>query len=140
MVSYVGGGKYQEPLTVSNAANSLLQLSDKWIVVASSLGVPSSAIDVINVSSRRDDQVALRKVVEWWFMNTANPEWNQVYDILIKVCCIHVMSDYPPVVLVNNYAGFFCSQYKFSLMKQTNNISTSLHQSDTKKMHTETFL
>ena len=93
---------------MSNAANSLLQLSDKWIVVASSLGVPSSAIDVINVSSRRDDQVALRKVVEWWFMNTANPEWNQVYDVLIKVCCIHVMSDYPPVVLVNNYAGFFC--------------------------------
>ena len=60
----------------------LLQLSDKWIVVASSLGVPSSAIDVINASSRRDNQVALRKVVEWWFMNTSNPEWNQVHQVL----------------------------------------------------------
>ena len=78
----IGGEKYREPLTVSNAANVLIQLSDKWIVVASSLGVPSSAIDVINVSSRRDNQVALRKVVEWWFMNTSNPEWNQVHQVL----------------------------------------------------------
>ena len=79
---YIGGEKYREPLTVSNAANMLLRLSNKWIVVASSLGLPSSAIDVINVSSRRDNQVALRKVMEWWFMNTANPEWNQIHQVL----------------------------------------------------------
>ena len=78
---HVGGEKYQEPLTVSYAVNVLLQLSDKWIVVASSLGLPSSAIDVINVSSQRDNQVALRKVVEWWFMNTANPEWDQIHQV-----------------------------------------------------------
>ena len=79
---HVGGEKYREPLTVSYAVNVLLQLSDKWIVVASSLGLPSSAIDVITVSSRRDNQVALRKVVEWWFTNTANPEWNQIHQVL----------------------------------------------------------
>ena len=72
---------------MSNAANVLLQLSDKWIVVASSLGLPSSAVDVITVSSQRDNQVALKKVVEWWFTNTANPEWDQIHQVLNQGIC-----------------------------------------------------
>ena len=68
-------------MTVANAVNVLLKLSDQWIRVASSLGLPSSVTDIITVSSRMDAQVALRKVVEWWFMNNANPEWNDILKV-----------------------------------------------------------
>ena len=59
----------------------LVKLSDQWIRVASLLGLPSSVTDVITVSCRKDNQVALRKVVEWWFMNNANPEWDDILNI-----------------------------------------------------------
>ena len=69
-------------MTIANAVNMLLKLSDQWIWVASLLGLPSSVIDVITVSCQKDNQVALKKVVEWWFMNNANPEWDDIHQVL----------------------------------------------------------
>ena len=69
-------------MTIANAVSMLLKLSDQWIRVASLLGLPSSVTDVITVSCQKDNQVALRKVVEWWFMNNANPEWDHIYQVL----------------------------------------------------------
>ena len=69
-------------MTIANAVSMLLKLSDRWIRVASLLGLPSSVTDVITVSCRKDDQVALRKVVEWWFMKNANPEWGDIHQVL----------------------------------------------------------
>ena len=68
-------------MTIANAVNMLLKLSDQWIRVASLLHLPGSVIDVITVSCQKDSHVALRKVVEWWFMNNANPEWDQILDL-----------------------------------------------------------
>ena len=52
--------------------------------MASFLGVPGAVIHTITVSSQKDNQVALRKAVEWWFKNCANPEWDQIHQILIS--------------------------------------------------------
>ena len=69
-------------MTIANAAKMLLKLSDQWIRVASFLRLPSSVMDVITVSCQKDNQIALRKVVEWWFMNNANPEWDDIQQVL----------------------------------------------------------
>ena len=63
----------------------LLKLSDQWIRVASLLDLPSSVTDIITVSCRTDNQIALRKVVEWWFMNNANPEWNVIHQVYFNL-------------------------------------------------------
>ena len=69
-------------MTIANAVSMLLKLSDRWIWVASLLRLPSSVTDVITVSCQKDNQVALRKVVEWWFMNNANPGWDDIHQVL----------------------------------------------------------
>ena len=32
--------------------------------------------------SRLNDASSLNRVVEWWFMNTSTPEWNDVVEVL----------------------------------------------------------
>ena len=77
----IGGEKTQEPLTITNAANELLDFSDKWIMVASLLCLPDSVRNYIGVSRNKDNKGALKKTVEWWFMNNPNPEWDEIQRI-----------------------------------------------------------
>ena len=40
--------------------------------------------------SRLDDRSSLKKVVQWWFMNSTNPEWNtviEVFDCIMEGKC-----------------------------------------------------
>jgi hypothetical protein len=46
------------------------------------LGIPFPVIGSIQVSRLPNDQASLRKVVEWWFQNTPNPEWSTIHQIL----------------------------------------------------------
>ena len=39
-------------------------------------------MSLLFLAERIANQVALRKVVEWWFMNSANPEWNDIHQVL----------------------------------------------------------
>ena len=55
-------------------------MADQWIKVADPLNVPSTVVDSILVSRLQDDRASLRRVVEWWFRNTANPEWSAIQD------------------------------------------------------------
>jgi hypothetical protein len=46
------------------------------------LSLPYTVISSIQVSRLPSNQASLRKVVEWWFQNTANPEWSTIHHIL----------------------------------------------------------
>ena len=70
-------------LTVNNIVKHLSPMTDKWIEIAAQLNVPTSVVDSILVSRLQDDGASLRKVVVWWFKNTANPEWNVIDRILL---------------------------------------------------------
>ena len=69
-----------ENLTVTNICNKLDEFSDQWMKVASFLRVDDVVVNSVLVS-RLDDQSSLRKIVQWWFMNTANPEWKTVLEV-----------------------------------------------------------
>ena len=45
------------------------------------LGVPDHVLNSIIVSRLKDDTASLRKVIEWWFKNTPNPEWNDIQQL-----------------------------------------------------------
>ena len=72
-------------MTVNNIMKTLGKWSDKWIEIAQLLNVPSPVINTINVLTSHqpnmNDEGALYKVVEWWFVNTANPEWTAIDDL-----------------------------------------------------------
>ena len=55
-------------------------MAGQWIRVSKLLGVPTAVSDSILVS-RLNDESSLRRVVEWWFKNTANPEWTAINAI-----------------------------------------------------------
>ena len=63
--------------------------SDKWVQVANLLNLPTSVISTINVLTSHqpdmNDKAALYKVIEWWFVNTANPEWTAIDDLLYQL-------------------------------------------------------
>ena len=59
---------------------ALDRMAKQWIRVSEMLKVPSSVVDTILVS-RLNDEESLRRVVKWWFKNTANPEWTSIKDI-----------------------------------------------------------
>lgn len=71
----------QENLSVNSVLQYLDPMSDQWVVVATKLGVFNSVINSIQVS-RLDNHASLRRVVEWWFQYTANPDWGTVGKIL----------------------------------------------------------
>ena len=48
---------------------------------ASFLNVDDDVVHSV-VVSRLDDKSSLRKIVQWWFMNSANPEWKTVLEVL----------------------------------------------------------
>ena len=73
----------KEPLSVNNICKTIAKIetfSGQWIKVAELLKVNRDIVDSILVS-RLTDTTSLRKVVEWWFMNTANPEWSAIEKI-----------------------------------------------------------
>jgi hypothetical protein len=69
-------------LTVNRIIKSFEHVSNHWIEIATELGIPSPVINSIQVSRLPNDQASLRKVVEWWFQNTPNPEWSTIHQIL----------------------------------------------------------
>ena len=60
------------------------KLSDKWVRVAEELNVPDHVLNSIVASRLKDDEASLRKVIEWWFKNTANPEWSTIQRMTIQ--------------------------------------------------------
>lgn len=60
----------------------LEHLSDQWVMVANRLPLPGSITNSIQVSRLPDDHASLRKVVEWWFKNTPNPDWDTIQEVL----------------------------------------------------------
>ena len=77
--SYLSDQTLHEPLTINNIMKHLDQMSNQWIRVANVLELPSFVISSIQVSQLGNDQASLRRVVEWWFKNTANPEWKTIH-------------------------------------------------------------
>jgi hypothetical protein len=75
-------GQRGRVLTVNRIVKSFEHISDHWIEIATELGLPYPVISSIQVSRLPNDQASLRKVVEWWFQNTANPEWSTIYQVL----------------------------------------------------------
>jgi hypothetical protein len=69
-------------LTVNRVIQYFEHFSGRWIEIATKLGLPYQIISSIQVSRLPSDQASLRKVVEWWFLNTANPEWSTVHQVL----------------------------------------------------------
>ena len=59
----------------------LQHLSNDWLKVANRLPLPSRIVTNIPVS-RLSDQASLRKVIEWWFQNTPNPDWGTIQEVL----------------------------------------------------------
>ena len=57
-------------------------MTKKWVKVAELLNVPTDIVDSILASHLNDDAASLQKVVEWWFRNTAKPEWVTINNIL----------------------------------------------------------
>lgn len=68
-------------MTVSNVVKALHAVADQWIKISNMLEVPDIIVNSILVSRLQDDEVSLRTVIEWWFKNSPNPEWN-----IIHVC------------------------------------------------------
>ena len=60
----------------------LEHLSNQWVKVASRLLLPSPILTSIQVSRLSGDQASLRKVIEWWFQNTPNPNWGTIQEVL----------------------------------------------------------
>ena len=76
-------------LTVTSICNKLDSISNRWITVAELLKVDYDVINSVMVS-RFDDKSSLKNVVQWWFMNTTNPEWNtviEVFDCIMEGKC-----------------------------------------------------
>ena len=69
---------------MNNVILSLEQHAEQWIKIAGLLEIPDYVISSIQVSRLQNDKASLRRVVEWWFKNTHNPEWNAIQDVLIK--------------------------------------------------------
>ena len=83
---YNAGMQIVESLTVGNICDMLANYSEKWMKIADLLVLDESQIvkkDVINsiLVLRCSDKESLRRVVEWWFMNTANPEWSTIKNL-----------------------------------------------------------
>lgn len=71
-----------ESLTVSSITKFLDHLSSQWVNVANRLSLPSPVVTSIQVSRLPSNQASLRKVIEWWFQNTPNPEWGTIQEAL----------------------------------------------------------
>ncbi len=80
---YIDQSIFEEHLTVSNAVKALGKMAEQWIRISELLGVPNSVVDSILVS-RLKDRDSLHRIVEWWFKNTANPEWTAIQKIISK--------------------------------------------------------
>ncbi len=71
---------FKEYLTVSNAVKALDKMAEQWIRVSTLLGVPDTIVNSILVYQLQDRD-SLQRIVEWWFKNTANPEWTAIQEI-----------------------------------------------------------
>ncbi len=71
---------FKEYLTVGNVVKVLDKMSEQWIRISELLGVPDTVVNSILVS-RLQDKDSLQRIVEWWFKNTANPEWTAIQNI-----------------------------------------------------------
>ena len=60
---------------------NLDKMSNWWIRVANELEIPTFVIKSIQASRLDNDQASLRRVVEWWFKNTVNPEWKVIQQL-----------------------------------------------------------
>lgn len=73
-------------MSVFDVFERLRKWSEKWVYVAGLLGLPASVISAINILTSHQpdmgDEGALHKVIEWWFVNSANPEWTAIDDVL----------------------------------------------------------
>ena len=79
----------QTSLTVDNVLTYLYPWSHQWVTVANKLHLPTLVINSIQ-ASQVSDRASLKTVVEWWFQNTANPEWNTIEGIYYYVCNVRV--------------------------------------------------
>ena len=83
-------------MSINSVVKELWKLSGRWVQVANLLKLPTSVVSTINVLTSHqpkiDNKDALRRVIEWWFVNTANPEWTAIDDLvdqLSKLCCLY---------------------------------------------------
>lgn len=77
---------------MNNVTSTLEQISKEWIMIAQLLDLSSNVINIIHVSHLEDDRMKLRRVIEWWFKSTPNPEWNKIDEVLEKgilIICMH---------------------------------------------------
>lgn len=86
-VQKMASRKFPEVLSVSNAVEELKNYSGNWITVAEELGLPTHVISNISVTAARkgNDENALKKVVEWWFVHNPNPEWTAIASVLDRL-------------------------------------------------------
>lgn len=88
----------KEFITINGIMKRLEKISNKWITVANILKLPTSVISTINALTLHQptmgDSGALYKVIEWWFVNTANPEWTAI-DRMLYLLGIHKPSSGP---------------------------------------------
>ena len=89
-VGFVFG--HEKNFTVNNIVKTLEPISKRWIEVATLLELPDTIISSIQVSRLPNNLASLRKVVEWWFQNTANPEWNAIAVLQGEFCATHFLS------------------------------------------------
>ena len=77
---------FKDYLTVGNAIKALTPMAEQWVRVSKLLRVPDRVVDSILVS-RLEDRDSLRRLVEWWFKNTPNPEWTAIQRIRGNTRC-----------------------------------------------------
>ena len=70
----------QRSLTVDNVLTYLYPWSHQWVTVANKLHLPTPVMNSIQ-ASQASDRASLKMVVEWWFQNTVNPEWNTIIQL-----------------------------------------------------------
>ena len=79
---------HEHQLNVNSIVRSLAARANQWIKLAYVLKVPQTVVDGIVVSRLQDNEESLRRVVEWWFKNTPNPEWIDIEQALKGRSCI----------------------------------------------------
>jgi hypothetical protein len=74
----------RENFTINNVVKYLDErmLSKQWVAVANRLGLPKYVILSIKSSQDHSNLVSLRRVVDWWFQATSDPEWSVIEKLV----------------------------------------------------------
>ena len=90
-------------------------LSSQWVEVANRLPIPSPVVSSIQVSRLPSDQACLRRVIEWWFQNTSNPDWSTVQKVLQSTVQKVLQGNFALLATCQNYS---CKQPSIELPQE----------------------